>query len=60
MFSVNDANDDDDTINLNLNTYSEVGHTHEISDVNNLEARLEAIESSLTTILDLVNNLNFS
>ena len=51
MFSVDDANADDDPINLDLSNYSEVGHTHEITDVNNLEARLEAIEAKLNTLL---------
>ena len=61
MFSIDDSNADDYTlINLDLTSFSEVGHTHEITDVNNLETRLEAIESSLTNILNLVDNyLNF-
>ena len=45
MFSIDDANADDDPINLDLTNYSEIGHTHEITDVNDLEELLERIES---------------
>ena len=34
MFSIEDSNTVD-VINLNLTSFSEVGHTHEISDVDN-------------------------
>ena len=45
MFSIDDAKDDDDTvINLNLTSFSEVGHTHEITDVNNLARSLQDLE----------------
>ena len=50
MFSVDDANADDDPINLDLTNYSEVGHTHEITDVINLEERLEAIEQAIEAL----------
>ena len=51
MFSIEDSNTDD-VINLNLTSFPEVGHTHEITDVNNLETKLD-------TITNLVNSINF-
>ena len=50
MFSLEDSNTDN-IINLNLTSFSEVGHTHEITDVNNLETKLD-------TIHNLVNSIN--
>ena len=51
MFSIEDSNTDD-VINLNLTSFSEVGHTHEITDVNKLETKLDII-------MNLVNSINF-
>ena len=57
MFSIDDANyDEDEPIKLDLENYSEVGHTHVITDVINLEDRLEAIEAKLDNMLNLINN----
>lgn len=50
MFSINDTIDSGEPIELDLSNYSEIGHKHEISDVNNLEERLEEISNRLTQI----------
>ena len=57
MFSTLDTLDSGEPIELDISNYAEIGHKHEITDVNNLEERLEAIESQLKTIqttLDLL------
>lgn len=50
MFSINDTIDSGEPIELDLSNYSEIGHKHEISDVNNLEEKLEDISNRLTQI----------
>ena len=50
MFSINDTIDSGEPIELDLSNYSEIGHKHEISDVNNLEEKLEEISNRLTQI----------
>ena len=55
MFSVDDATADPEPLTIDLKNYAELGHTHEITDVNNLEERLEAIEEKLNTILQELN-----
>ena len=49
MFSIEDSNTDA-VINLSLTSFSEVGYTHEITDVNNLETRLDVIEQSIESL----------
>ena len=59
MFSIDDTIDTGEPIELDLSNYSELGHKHDILDINNLEERLEAIESQLKTIqstLDLLTS----
>ena len=54
MFSMNDADSPGDEIEIQVKQYAEIGHTHVITDVEELAARLEAIESKLA---ELCNNI---
>ena len=47
MFSINDADSPGDDIEIQVKQYAEVNHTHVITDIEELEARLEAIEAKL-------------
>ena len=55
MFSIDDTIDTGEPIELDLSNYSELGHKHDILDINNLEERLEAIESKLTQLIESIN-----
>lgn len=53
MFSINDTQESSEQIEIQVPNYSEVGHTHEISDVkglqdiiNDLQERISKLESS--------------
>ena len=54
MFSITDADSPGDEIEIQVKQYAEIGHKHVITDVIDLEARLEAIEAKLN---DLSNNI---
>ena len=56
MFSTLDTLDSGEPIELDISNYTEIGHKHEITDVNNLEERLEAIESQLKSTLILLQS----
>ena len=51
---MNDADSPGDEIEIQVKQYAEIGHTHVITDVEELEARLEAIEAKLA---ELCNNI---
>lgn len=51
MFSINDTLDTGEQVEIQIANYSEVGHKHEISDVNNLENRLASIEEKLSQLM---------
>lgn len=60
MFSIDDTIDTGEPIELDLSNYSELGHKHDILDINNLEERLEAIESKLTQLIESINEPTIS
>ena len=60
MFSIDDTIDTGEPIELDLSNYSELGHKHNIVDINNLEERLEDIESKLTQLTSLIDSLTDS
>ena len=47
MFSINDTIETGEEIEVQVKNYAEIGHKHEISDVNGLDNRLTAIEEKL-------------
>ena len=47
---MNDADSPGDEIEIQVKQYAEIGHTHVITDVVDLEARLEAIEAKLNNL----------
>ena len=58
MFSINDAEDTGEEVEIQVKNYAEIGHTHEISEVNGLEERLKAIEAKLNSKNQALNILN--
>ena len=53
MFSIYDTVDTEEPIEIQIENYAEVGHHHEISDINRLEERLKNIEDKLSQLLSV-------
>ena len=47
MFSIEDTIDSGESIELQIKNYSEIGHTHEINDVNTLQETIQDIYQQL-------------
>ena len=69
MFSIEDTIDSGESIELQIKNYSEIGHTHEITDVNTLQETIQDIYQQLADVkekislrcealTELINNLN--
>ena len=62
MFSIEDTIDSGESIELQIKNYSEIGHTHEITDVNKLQETIQDIYQQLADVkakvTELINNLN--
>ena len=50
MFSIEDTIDSGESIELQIKNYSEIGHTHEITDVNTLQETIQDIYQQLAEI----------
>ena len=50
MFSIEDTIDSGESIELQIKNYSEIGHTHEITDVNTLQETIQDIYQQLSEI----------
>ena len=50
MFSIEDTIDSGEAIELQIKNYSEIGHTHEITDVNTLQETIQDIYQQLAEI----------
>ena len=50
MFSIEDTIDSGESIELQIKNYSEIGHTHEITDVNKLQETIQDIYQQLAEI----------
>ena len=53
MFSINDTIYPEEPIEIQVKNYAEIGHHHEISDINGLEERLKNIEDKLSQLLSV-------
>lgn len=53
MFSIYDTVDTEESIEIQIENYAEVGHHHEISDINKLEERLKNIEDKLSQLFSV-------
>ena len=51
MFSINDTIDTGEPIEVEIKNYAEVDHTHQITDVVDLEERLKELEQKIESIL---------
>lgn len=55
MFSINDTIDTGEPIELTIPTYSEVGHKHEITDVNGLQDIINELKDRIEKLEQKIN-----
>ena len=62
MFSINDTIDTEESVEIQVKNYAEIGHTHEIKDINNLQAiiddlqkRIEQLETAFSELQAKIN-----
>ena len=57
MFSINDANDTEESVEIQVKNYAEIGHTHEIQDVVSLEDTINELKEQINELASRITKL---